>query len=87
MTWCNQENSLKSLHIWLECSSMLAPKSELFRISILSAEGFEVMARKEAGFTIFQGINIDLANLIAGTYILKIESPHFMDAVKFVKSK
>ena len=45
------------------------------------------MARKEAGFTIFQGINIDLANLIAGTYILKIESPHFMDAVKFVKSK
>jgi hypothetical protein len=66
---------------------MLAPKSELFRISILSAEGFEVMARKEAGFTIFQGINIDLDNLIAGTYILKIESPHFMDAVKFVKSK
>ena len=59
----------------------------MFRISILSAEGFEVMARKEAGFTIFQGINIDLDNLIAGTYILKIESPHFIDAVKFVKSK
>ena len=59
----------------------------MFRISILSAEGFEVMARKEAGFTIFQGINIDLAKLIAGTYILKIESPHFMDVVKFVKSK
>ena len=87
MTLCNSENSLKYLHIWLECSSMLAPKSELFRISILSAEGFEVMARKESGFTIFQGVNIDLANLIAGTYILKIESPHFMDAVKFVKSK
>jgi hypothetical protein len=45
------------------------------------------MARKEAGFTIFQGVNIDLANLIAGTYILKIESPHFIDAVTFVKSK
>ena len=63
------------------------PKTELFRISILSAEGFEVMARKESGVIIFQGVNIDLANLIAGTYILKIESPHFMDAVKFVKSK
>ena len=59
----------------------------MFKLSILSAEGFEVMARKESGFTIFQGVNIDLANLIAGTYILKIESPHFMDAVKFVKSK
>jgi hypothetical protein len=80
-------NSLKSLHIWLECSSMLPPKTELFRISILSAEGFEVMAGKESGVTIFQGVNIDLANLIAGTYILKIESPHFIDAVKFVKSK
>lgn len=56
---------------------MLTPKSELFKISILSAEGFEVMARKESGVTIFQGVNIDLANLIAGTYILKIESPHF----------
>ena len=87
MTLCNSENSLKSLQIWLECSSMLPPKTELFRISILSGEGFEVMARKEAGFTIFQGVNIDLANLIAGTYILKIESPHFIDAVKFVKSK
>ena len=59
----------------------------MFRISILSAEGFEVMARKEAGVIIFQEVNIDLANLIAGTYILKIESPHFIDAVKFVKSK
>ena len=45
------------------------------------------MARKEAGFTIFQGINIDLANLIAGTYILKIETTHIIDAVKFVQSK
>ena len=45
------------------------------------------MARKEAGVIIFQGVNLDLANLIEGTYILKIESPHFIDAVKFVKSK
>ena len=59
----------------------------MFKLSILSAEGFEVMARKESGFTIFQGVNIDLVNLIAGTYILKIESPHFIDAVTFVKSK
>ena len=59
----------------------------MFKLSILSAEGFEVMARKESGFTIFQGVNIDLVNLIAGTFILKIESPHFIDAVTFVKSK
>jgi Cu-Zn family superoxide dismutase len=29
----------------------------------------------------------DLGNLIAGFYVLKIESPNFIDAVKFVKSK
>jgi hypothetical protein len=63
---------------------MLPPKSEMFKLSILSAEGFEVMARKESGVIIFQGVNIDLANLIAGTYILKIETTHIIDAVKFV---
>lgn len=63
------------------------PKSELFKLSIWSADGFEVFARKESGLTIFQGVNIDLGNLIAGAYILKIESPNFIDAVKFVKSK
>ena len=56
----------------------------MFKLSILSAEGFEVMARKESGVIIFQGVNIDLANLIAGTYILKIETTHIIDAVKFV---
>jgi hypothetical protein len=34
---------------------MLPPKTEMFRISILSAEGFEVMARKESGVIIFKG--------------------------------
>ena len=63
------------------------PKSVLFKLSIWSADGFEVLARKETGLSIFQGVNIDLGNLIAGSYILKIESPNFIDAVKFVKSK
>jgi hypothetical protein len=44
------------------------------------------MSKKETGYNIFQGINLDLGNIIAGSYVLKIESSNYVDAVKFIKS-
>jgi len=35
---------------------------------------------------LFQGLIIDLSNLQAGTYVLKLESDNFMDALKFIKA-
>jgi hypothetical protein len=45
-----------------------------------------VRTQKETGYNLFQGLNIDLSPLVAGTYVLKIESPAYVDAIKFIKS-
>jgi Secretion system C-terminal sorting domain len=63
------------------------PLTETFNLIIYTAEGQFISARKETGYNLFQGIKIDLGNLVSGTYILRIESPQFMDAIKFIKAK
>jgi hypothetical protein len=62
------------------------PLTETFNLTIWTAEGFLIKTQKETGYNLFQGLNIDLSALIAGTYVLKIESPAYMDAVKFIKT-
>ena len=62
------------------------PLTEIFNLSIWSTDGLFIMSKKETGYTIFQGINLDLGNIIAGSYVLKIESSNYVDAVKFIKS-
>ncbi len=62
------------------------PLTETFNLTIWTAEGFLIKTQKETGFNLFQGLNIDLSALIAGTYVLKIESPAYMDAIKFIKT-
>jgi len=61
------------------------PLTETFNLTIWTTEGMLVRTQKETGYNLFQGLNIDLSALIAGTYILKIESPAYMDAIKFIK--
>jgi hypothetical protein len=63
------------------------PLNDLFNLTILTTEGFVVKAQKETGYNLFQGLNIDLSDLIVGTYVLKIESPAYIDAIKFIKTK
>jgi hypothetical protein len=63
------------------------PLNDLFNLTILTTEGFVVKAQKETGYNLFQGLNIDLSDLIVGTYVLKIESPAYIDAIKFIKKK
>lgn len=62
------------------------PLSEIFNLSIWSAEGVLITTKKETGYNLFQGLTIDLNSINAGTYILKIESAHFIDAIKFIKA-
>lgn len=62
------------------------PLTETFNLSIWNTEGAMVASRKETGYNLFQGLNMDLSSLTAGTYVLKIESSNFVDAVKFIKA-
>ncbi len=62
------------------------PLNELFNISIWTSTGVMVRTQKETGYNLFQGLLIDLSNLQTGTYVLKLESANFIDAVKFIKA-
>lgn len=62
------------------------PLNEVFNLTILTTEGMLIRTLKETGYNLFQGLNIDLSALVAGTYVLKIESSAYMDAVKFIKT-
>jgi hypothetical protein len=62
------------------------PLTETFNLTIWTTEGLLVRTQKETGYNLFQGLNINLSALIAGTYILKIESPAYVDAIKFIKT-
>jgi len=62
------------------------PLNEVFNLTIWTTEGMLIKTQKETGYNLFQGLNIDLSGLIAGTYVLKIEAPAYMDAIKFIKT-
>ena len=62
------------------------PLTELFNISIWSTEGAIITTKKESGYNLFQGLTMDLSGLTPGSYVLKIESSGFIDAIKFIKA-
>lgn len=64
----------------------LPPLQEVFNLSIWNSEGSMITSRKESGQNIYTGIALDVSNLNAGTYILKIASNHSIDAIKFIKA-
>ena len=37
------------------------------------------------GYQLFQGFIVNVNDLTSGTYIIKIESPQFIEAMKFIK--
>lgn len=63
------------------------PLTETFSLTIWTAEGVLISTRKEMGYNLFQGIEIDLNTMTAGTYVLRIESINYVDAIKFIKAK
>ena len=54
--------------------------------SIWSTEGVIITTKKESGYNLFQGLTMDLSGLTPGSYVLKIESTGFVDAIKFIKA-
>jgi len=66
--------------------SYTPPLTETFNLTIWTTEGMLVKSQKETGYNLFQGLNMDLSALIAGSYILKIEAAGYMDAIKFIKT-
>lgn len=62
------------------------PLTEQFNLQVYTAEGQFISSKKETGYNLFQGITIDLGTLTSGTYILKITSTEFVDAIKFIKA-
>ena len=62
------------------------PLTDNFSVSIWNTEGVMMSSIKESGYNIFQGIVLDASNLVAGSYVLKIESTKYVDALKFIKA-
>jgi hypothetical protein len=62
------------------------PLNEVFNLQIFNTDGQFISSKKETGYNLFQGISLDLGNLNSGTYVLKIESSSFVDAIKFIKA-
>jgi hypothetical protein len=62
------------------------PFTETFNLSIWSTDGAIINTRKETGYNLFQGLTMDLSGLTPGSYVLKIESSNFVDAIKFIKA-
>ena len=61
------------------------PLSDEFQISIWTEEGVMLKMLKQNGYNLFQGLNIDLSEIIIGSYLLKVQSNEFVDAIKFIK--
>ena len=62
------------------------PLTDQFTISVWNSEGFKISSTKATGYEIFQGKGMDFSGLIAGSYIIQIESEKYTDALKFIKA-
>jgi Secretion system C-terminal sorting domain len=60
--------------------------TDQFTISVWNAEGFQISSSKATGYELFQGKGMDFSSLIAGSYIIQIESEKYRDALKFIKA-
>jgi hypothetical protein len=61
------------------------PLHEIFTISIWNPEGYIIKTKQVTGYQIFQGLPLNVAELSAGNYILKVESLQFIESIKFIK--
>ena len=61
------------------------PLNEDFKLTICNSEGFVMRILNTNGYQLFQGFIVNVNDLTSGTYIIKIESPQFIEAMKFIK--
>ena len=50
------------------------------------SDDVKISSAKATGYEIFQGKGMDFSSLIAGSYIIQIESEKYRDALKFLKA-
>ncbi len=62
------------------------PLNDQFNISIWGADGFKITSGKATGYELYQGMPLDFSMLHAGSYIIRIESEKYQDALKFIKA-
>ena len=62
------------------------PMTETFNVSVVRVDGVILMQSVETGYNLFVGKSIDVSRLAAGSYIVKLESTHYVDAVQFIKA-
>ena len=63
------------------------PFNKVFNLSIWSVDGLLISNKKESGYDLFQGVNINIGDISPGTYFLKLESVDYNDVIKFIKAK
>jgi hypothetical protein len=73
----NQQGTLKSRY--------LLPFDKKFEVCIISMDGKILFTQIYTGLMLFNGVQIQTNNLIAGTYILKVYSEDWQEACKFIK--
>ena len=61
------------------------PLSQLFSFQIWSVDGKLIKKFNDTGYNLYQGSNLNLGHLAAGSYFLQIESIKSLDAIKFIK--
>lgn len=62
------------------------PLTENFNVTVMRVDGVVMMSSKETGYSLFQGITLDVSRLTSGMYTVKIESTHYVDATQFIKA-
>jgi len=63
------------------------PLNDNFIITIIGLDGSKIVNLSATGYELFQGKQINLSSLAAGTFFIQIESPKYIDALKFIKAK
>lgn len=58
-----------------------------FKLKVWDNQGNLILQTKETSAQLYQGSTLNLQHLIAGSYLLTIESPLYMEAIKFIKVK
>ena len=61
--------------------------NQVFNVSVWDNQGNLISNTRETSIQLFQGITLSLNHLVAGSYILKIESPLYLEAIKFIRVK
>jgi hypothetical protein len=62
------------------------PLNDKFTITVWSNQGEKLSTGNATGYELYQGKLMNLGALVAGSYIIQIESDKYQDALKFIKA-